>query len=80
MTKSHAARLLTLAVIALALPAAAQAAPLAAPALFTEAGPALIVPVHCANNHGKGCDGPPPAPPSDPGCSAGCGPVKDFRS
>lgn len=27
----------------------------------------LIVLIHCANNHGKGCDGPPPAPQPTPG-------------
>ena len=40
---------------------------------------ALIVPVHCANNHGKGCDGPPPAPQPPPGGPT-TGPGLGFRN
>jgi hypothetical protein len=67
--------------VLLALAASAQVASAAYvnPAFNVGLQSGLAIAVHCANNHGKGCDGPGPAP-QPPGCNAGCGPVKDFRS
>jgi hypothetical protein len=78
---SKSSKLLLAASILLELAASAQVASAAYvnPAFNVGLQTGLAIAVHCANNHGKGCDGPPPAP-EPPGCSAGCGPVKDFRS